>query len=67
MAFKCQIFETVNLTLHGHYSHVCIVSKVIGINTRKQNMSGKQGINKCSLIIKNKYGCQTHSIYAYYC
>ena len=34
---------------------------------RKQNISGKQGICQCSLMIKNKYCCQTHSTYAYYC
>ena len=32
-------------TLHGHYTHVCTASKVIGINKKKtQNMSAKQGI-----------------------
>ena len=32
MAYKCKIFEAVNLTLNGHYKHVYTVSKVIGIN-----------------------------------
>ena len=43
MAYKHQIFETVNLTLHGHYTHVCTVSKVIGI---RQNLSARPGIHK---------------------
>ena len=66
MAYKCKIFDGVNLTLAGHYTHMCTVSKIIGINT-ENNMFAKQGIHKCSLMIKNKYGCQMHSIYAYYC
>ena len=65
MACKCKTFEAVNLTLHGHYTYVCTVSKVVGINTENKT-SAKQGIHKCSLI-KNKYGCQMHSIDAYYC
>ena len=36
MAFKCKIFEAVNLALHGHDIHVCTVSKVIGINTENK-------------------------------
>ena len=48
-------------TLHGHYTHVCIVSKVIDINTENK-MSAKQGIHKSSLMIKRKYDCQMHSI-----
>ena len=30
-------------------------------------MSSKQGIHKCSLMLRNKDGCQMHSIYTYYC
>ena len=30
-------------------------------------MSAKQRILKCSLMIKNKYGCQIHSIDTSYC
>ena len=33
MAYNCKIFEVFNLTFHGHYTHVCEVSKDIGINT----------------------------------
>ena len=36
MAYKCKVFETLSLTLHGHYTHVCTVSIVIGINTEKK-------------------------------
>ena len=66
MAYKYKTFEAVNLAFHGHYTHVCTVSKVVGINTENK-MSAKQGIHKWSLMIKNKYGCQMHSTYAYYC
>ena len=31
MAYECEIFEAVNLTLHGHYKHACTVSRVINI------------------------------------
>ena len=34
--YKCKIFETVNLPLHGHYTHICTMSKVIGIGTEKK-------------------------------
>ena len=30
------IFENVNLTYHGHYTHMCTVSKGIGINTENK-------------------------------
>ena len=36
MANKCKLFEAVNLTLHGHYTHVCTVSKVVVINTENK-------------------------------
>ena len=36
VAYKCKRFEAVNFTLHGHYTYMCIVSKVIGINTEKK-------------------------------
>ena len=36
MAYKSKLFEAVKLTLHGHYTHVCTVSKVIGINTENK-------------------------------
>ena len=32
MAYKYEIFDPVNLTLHGHYTCVCTVSKVTGKN-----------------------------------
>ena len=41
---KCRIFKAIKLTLPGHYTHVCTVSKVIGINTEGK-MSAKQGIH----------------------
>ena len=44
--------------------HIYTVSKVICL---KKNVSAKQGIHTFLLIIKNKYGCQIHSMYAYYC
>ena len=34
---------------------------------RKQNISAKQVIHKWSLMMKNKYDCQMHSTYAYFC
>ena len=36
MAYKCKIFEAVKLILPEHYTHVCTVSKVIGINTENE-------------------------------
>ena len=45
LVLKCKIFEAVNLTLHGHYTHGCTVSKVIGISTER-NMSANQGMHK---------------------
>ena len=36
MAYKCKILEAVNLTLQGHYTYVCIISKVIGINVENK-------------------------------
>ena len=36
MAYKCKIFEAVNLTLHGYYTYMCTISKIIGINTENQ-------------------------------
>ena len=60
MPYKLQIFKAVNITLHGHYTHVCTVSKVTGMNTEK-DMSAKQGIHNWSLMIKNKYGCELHN------
>ena len=50
-------------TLHGHYTHVCTVSKVVGIHTEK--MSAKQLIHKWLVMIKNKYGCFMHNTYVY--
>ena len=35
MDYKYEIFEDVNLTLHGNYTHECTVVKVIGMNTEK--------------------------------
>ena len=38
--------KAVNLTLHHHYTHMCTVSKVIGINTGNQMfLSTKEYIN----------------------
>ena len=34
-AYKCKISDTVNVTFHGHYTHVCTDSKVIGKKYRK--------------------------------
>ena len=49
-------------------THLCTVSKYICKNKKtKRNMSAKQITHKCSLMIKNKYGCQMHSIYACNC
>ena len=36
MALKCKIFDTVNLTLYGHYTHVFTLSKFLGINTENK-------------------------------
>ena len=36
MAYKCNIFDAINLILYGHYTHVCTVSKDIGINTENK-------------------------------
>ena len=43
MAYKCKIFEAVNLRLHGRCTHMCTVSEVIDINKMKQNIFAKQG------------------------
>ena len=45
MAYKCKIFETLNLTLHGHYAYVCTVFKVISINTEKKCLPNKEYIS----------------------
>ena len=66
MAYKCEIFDAVNLTFHGHYMHVCTVSKVIGIDTENKICLPSRE-DMCSLIINNKYGCQVHVTYVYYC
>ena len=64
MAYKYKIFEAFNLYLCGHCTHVYSFQS-FWHKYRKQNVSAKQGIHKCSLMIKNKYGCQMHRIYAY--
>ena len=51
MAYRCKIFDAYYLTFHGHYTHVCTGSKVIGIDTENIVMSVKQGI-EMSLMIK---------------
>ena len=66
MAYKCKIFEAVNLRLDGHYTYVCTVPKVIDINTDKKTCLPDKDI-MCPLMIKNKYGCQMQSTYAYSC
>ena len=65
MAYKCKIFEAVSITLHGHYMHVYSL-QFIGVHTENR-MSAKQGMDKCSLMLKKKYDCQIYSIDAYYC
>ena len=35
MAYKYNVLDNVNLTLHGHYTHVYI-SKVFGINAENK-------------------------------
>ena len=66
IAYKCRIFEAVNLTLHGHYTHVCTVFEVFWHKFRKWNMSAKPGIHRWLLVIKNRYGYQMYNTYAYY-
>ena len=66
MAYKSEILQGVNLTLQEHNIPVCTVDKVIGINTENKICLPNKGY-MCLLIIKNKYGCQVRSIYAYYC
>ena len=65
MAYKCKLFEPVNLILHGHFTHVYSFQSYWH-NYRKQNISAKQWICKWSLMIKNTYGCLMQSTYAYY-
>ena len=36
VASKCQIFEAVIFPLHGHYAHMCTVSKATEINTENK-------------------------------
>ena len=55
MAYTCKIFGH-----YGHYTQVCTVFKVTGMNTEK-NMYVYQIIHKWSLMIKNNYGHQMHS------
>ena len=55
-------FEAVNWTLQGHHTHMCTVFRGIGMNTENEIC-----LPKCSLMLKNKYGCQMHSKYAYDC
>ena len=66
--------ERTNMASNGKYLrcqhvmgivHMSTVSKVMGINMEKK-MSDKQVMHKWSLMIKNKHGCQIHSIYRYY-
>ena len=52
MAYNCQIFEAVSLTIHGCYT--CVYSSLSYWHKyRKQNMSAREGIHKWSLMIKN--------------
>ena len=65
MAFKFKIFETINITLDGHYT--CVYSdQSLWHKYRKQNMFASQEIHQWSLMIKNKCGSQMHRTYAYY-
>ena len=66
VAYNCKIFEAFTLTLHGHYTLVYSFQSY-WYKYRKQNMSPKQRIHKCSLMIKYKCDCQMHSTHAYYC
>ena len=36
MSYKCKIFEASYLALDGHYTHICTVSRVIGIKTESR-------------------------------
>ena len=50
MAYKCTVFEAVNLILQEHYyilhSYVCRISKVIGINKEEvMCLANKEYIN----------------------
>ena len=51
MAYTYKIFEAVNLTFHGHYTHVYNVQSY-WLNYRKQTVSAKQRIHKCSVMTK---------------
>ena len=46
MAYKCKIFDTVNLTHNGHwyfiYIHMCKIPKDIGINKEKEMTANKE-------------------------
>ena len=46
MAYRCKMYEAVNIPLHRHYTYVCTVFKVTGINT--ENKSANLGIHKWS-------------------
>ena len=41
MAYKDKLSEAVNLTPHGHYTHVYRF-QIYGLQYRKQSMSAKQ-------------------------
>ena len=60
--FQYKIFEAVNLTLHGHYTHVIKMCNVVCIHTENRIF-----LPKNAWMIKNTYGCQMHSMHAYYC
>ena len=69
MAYKCQILEATNTLWTSVFCiDTCVFtfSEVIGIN-KENNMSTNQAIYKWPLMIKNKYGYERHSTYAYYC
>ena len=66
IACKFKIFECQLKNSSALYIYVCTVQSY-WYKYRKENMSSKQGIHKFSWMIKNKYGCQTHSTSAYYC
>ena len=67
MAYKCKQFKTVNLTCYGHYTHVCRVSRVIGINTENKICLPNKEYISGHWWWRIKYVCQMHITHTYYC
>ena len=59
MAYQCGIFKVVSLKHCGHYTRVYSCQSSWH-KCRKQNMSAREGIHKCSLM--NKYGWQMFTV-----